>query len=330
MTVSTGILLALALPLSAAEIVEVRKIWDQAPHNAFTDLARIRGQWYCVFREGQRHADPAGALRVIVSRDGRIWSSAALLQEKGDLRDAKITQAPDGRLMLNGAIYPAQPGPVRLRSLAWFSRNGREWTAPVAVGDPEFWLWRVTWHKGMAYTGGYHTNPDRNQRTLRFYRSRDGRSYQTFIQNAGIRNSPGENTIRFLRDGSALCLLRRDAYKGPPPIPESAATALVGAARPPYTDWTWKDTGVRIGGPNFIEVPGGRFAAAVRLMDGEVRTSLCWLDPEAGSLQEFLRLPSGGDTSYAGLVWHGGLLWVSYYSSHQGKSSIYLARVRLP
>ena len=35
------------------------------------------------------------------------------------------------------------------------------------------------------------------------------------------------------------------------------------------------------------------------------------------------------DTSYPGLVWHEGQLWVSYYSSHEGKTSIYLARVRL-
>ena len=42
-----------------------------------------------------------------------------------------------------------------------------------------------------------------------------------------------------------------------------------------------------------------------------------------------LTLPSGGDTSYAGLVLHKGLLWVSYYSSHEGKTRIYLAKVRL-
>ena len=55
-----------------------------------------------------------------------------------------------------------------------------------------------------------------------------------------------------------------------------------------------------------------------------------WLDPEAGRLEEFLTLPSGGDTSYAGLAWHDGRLWVSYYSSHEGKASIYLAQVKLP
>jgi hypothetical protein len=50
---------------------------------------------------------------------------------------------------------------------------------------------------------------------------------------------------------------------------------------------------------------------------------------DAGKLQEALKLPSGGDTSYAGLVWHAVLLWVSYYSSHEGKSAIYLARVKV-
>jgi hypothetical protein len=78
-----------------------------------------------------------------------------------------------------------------------------------------------------------------------------------------------------------------------------------------------------------IRLPNGRFVAAVRLYDAPIRTSLCWLDPEAGTLTEFLALPSGGDTSYAGLVHHGGLLWVSYYASHEGKSSIYLAQVEI-
>ena len=79
-----------------------------------------------------------------------------------------------------------------------------------------------------------------------------------------------------------------------------------------------------------IRLPDGRFVAAVRLYDGGARTSLC-LDRSAGRpLTEFLKLPSGGDTSYAGLVLHEGLLWVSYYSSHEGKTSIYLAKVEIP
>jgi hypothetical protein len=106
--------------------------------------------------------------------------------------------------------------------------------------------------------------------------------------------------------------------------------AHLGIARPPYARWQWKDLGAKIGGPNMLQLPDGRFVAAVRLYDKRVRTALCWLDPAAGKLTEFLTLPSGGDTSYAGLVLHEGLLWVSYYSSHEGRTSIYLAKVQIP
>jgi hypothetical protein len=49
-----------------------------------------------------------------------------------------------------------------------------------------------------------------------------------------------------------------------------------------------------------------------------------------GQYNPQLTLPSGGDNSYPGMVWHGGQLWLSYYSSHEGKSSIYLAKIKLP
>ena len=48
-----------------------------------------------------------------------------------------------------------------------------------------------------------------------------------------------------------------------------------------------------------------------------------------GSFEHVLELPSGGDTSYPGMVMHQGLLWMSYYSSHEAhKTSIYLAKIR--
>jgi hypothetical protein len=53
------------------------------------------------------------------------------------------------------------------------------------------------------------------------------------------------------------------------------------------------------------------------------------LDVEKNTIEPILSLPSGGDTSYPGLVWHDNVLWVSYYSSHEGKANIYLAKVRI-
>ncbi|HUY02513.1 MAG TPA: hypothetical protein VMV33_04445 [Rhodocyclaceae bacterium] len=41
------------------------------------------------------------------------------------------------------------------------------------------------------------------------------------------------------------------------------------------------------------------------------------------------RSPHKAFTSYAGLSLHAGLLWVSYYSSHEGKPAIYFAKVAI-
>ena len=79
-----------------------------------------------------------------------------------------------------------------------------------------------------------------------------------------------------------------------------------------------------------LELPDGRIVAVTRLYPGGTRTSISWLDVENAKLTEVLKLASGGDTSYAGLVLHDGLLWISYYSSHEGRTSIYLAKVRIP
>jgi hypothetical protein len=307
----------LLLPAAKPELVESRKIWDRAPHNAFTDLVRFRGRWFCVFREAKAHVSPDGAIRVLTSSDGKDWSSAALLRSKtADLRDPKITVTPGGKLLLSAAGALHRPRGFTHQTYAWFSKDGRHWGEPVAVADPGYWLWRVTWHHKTAYGIGYACN---EKKDVRLYRSADGRTFKTLVPRLHDKGYPNESALVFLPDESCLCLLRRD---GPP------ATALLGSAKPPYKEWAWKDLGVRIGGPNMIRLPGGRLVAVVRLVAPKVRTAVCAVDPKAGKLEELLTLPSGGDTSYAGLVWHDGLLWVSYYSSHEGKTSVYLAKVR--
>lgn len=305
--------------LSQPRLVSVDRIWDRAPHNAFTDLLFHNGRWLCVFREGSRHVSSDGSLRVITSQDGQHWTSLARVTDPvEDLRDAKISVTPDGRLMLNGAGMQADQ-PIRYHSMVWFSSDGGEtWTEAAKIGDPGFWLWRAHWHKGFCYSMGYETNRDRDIRTARFYRSRDGIDYEPLIPTVNIENGVGEDKILFDGDDSALCLFRHET---------GDRMAFLGRSEPPYDQWSWKRLNKRIGGPNMIRLPDGRIIAASRLYKGGTRTSLSWLDPDKGTLTECLKLPSGGDTSYAGMVWKDDMLWISYYSSHEEKTCIYLAKV---
>jgi hypothetical protein len=299
-------------------LVWVNKIWDQAPHNAFTDLVRFQNRWFCVFREGQGHVSPDGALRVITSTDGTQWESAALLtSDHSDLRDAKITVTPDGRLMLCGAEALHDRSEKSHQSLAWFSDDGFQWSKPHKIGEPNIWLWRVTWHDQRAYGVGYGCGP--SERFVRLYSSDNGIDFQPMVDRLFDEGYPNETSLVF-SGNTAYCLLRRDNQPN---------EAMLGVSEAPYLQWHWSGLGRRIGGPQMILLPDGRMIAAVRLYDPPVRTSLCWVDVEKSTLEEVLRLPSGGDTSYAGMVFSDNHLWVSYYSSHEGKTSIYLAKVAI-
>ncbi|WP_206028708.1 sialidase family protein [Thalassoroseus pseudoceratinae] len=305
---------------SELRLVESQRIWDHAPHNAFTDLIRFQDRWFCVFREGKGHVSADGALRVITSVDGKDWKSAALVtSDDSDLRDAKITTTPDGRLMLSGAEAMNDPKTYKHQSLVWFSEDGRNWSQEYEVGDHDNWLWRITWQDNKAYGFGYGCG--KGDRCLRLFRSSDGKTFDTLIEKVAVEGTyPNETSVVFTPDDTGYCLLRQDGKPN---------SGYIGKSSPPYTEWEWKSLNKRIGGPHMIRLPDGRFLAAVRLYDSPVRTSICWLDPENAKLTEALKLPSGGDTSYAGLAWHDDMLWVSYYSSHEGKTAIYLAKVEV-
>src|SRR5205823_4313947 len=104
------------------------------------------------------------------------------------------------------------------------------WSEPVEIGEPDYWLWRVTWHKDAAYGIGYATRP--GTEGIRLYESHDGRKFSPLVKDKEL--FPGqegnESSIVFLPDDSAVCLLRRDAAGG---------SAQLGTAKPPYTKWEW-------------------------------------------------------------------------------------------
>lgn len=306
-------------PLSVPklQLLSVQRIWDQAPHNAFTDLVHFNNRWFCVFREGSAHVSSDGVIRIITSLNGTTWETAALLKSpNSDLRDAKITITSDQQLMLTGAEALHDKSNKSHQSLAWFSKDGFNWSEKIEIGDPNFWLWRVTWHMQTAYSVGYSCT---DKKSTRLYHSTNGQQFKPVVANLFSEGFPNESSIVFDHD-QAICLLRRDGNPN---------SAQLGLALPPYTNWTWKDLNIPIGGPNLIRLPDGQLLAAVRLLDGQTRTSLCWINTTDATIHEALTLPSGGDTSYAGLTLQNDVLWISYYSSHEQKSSIYLAKVRI-
>ena len=305
--------------LNLPTLIDIRKIWDRAPHNAFTDLVRWRDRFYCAFREGKGHAGDVGKLRVIESKDGVTWKSTTLLAHpEYDLRDAALSLTPANQLLVLGGAQRNAGGKRSTGTFISLSSDGEAFSNPQMVVSLGRWLWRVTWHGDVAYGVTYGTPENREHSAL--IKTKDGVRYETVTTRLLSEGGwPTEARVRFDKDGTGYCLHRRDGRGN---------TAFLGSAKAPYTDWKWVDLGKRFGGPNFLEVPGVGWIGAGRLYDHPVRTSLTAIDVEKGTMTELFPLPSGGDTSYPGMVWHDGVLWVSYYASHEGRTSIYLARFR--
>lgn len=314
---------------SEMELLGVQKIWDGGDHNAFTDLLVFQDRFYCVFREASGHVSPDGKVRVLSSPDGSAWESSALISLEGfDLRDPKIVVHPDGKQMMiygGAAVREGNKPSTEEHSFVAVSSDGAVWSKPEWVAEMNQWLWRVTWFAGKAYGVAYFVHPEsraNNEYGTTLLISDDGKQFSPLVPQLYREGGPTEATLQFDTNGVCYCLQRRDG--------KPSNTALLGISQPPYTEWEWKDLGRYFGGPDLLQLPDGNWIAAGRIHTDEgSRTVLARLDVEKGVLDPVLTLPSDKDTSYPGLLWHNDILWVSYYSGHEGKTSIYLARVSI-
>lgn len=313
------VLFALAVTAAppAPTLAGAERIWGSASHNGSTDLARFKDRWYCVFREGQTRDSQDGAIRVLSSGDGVRWALVTVLSmRETDLRFPRLTVTPDRRLMLTAAAHTSAGGAkFRGQSLAWFTSNGREWGEAIEIAEPNVWLWSLAWQRERAFAVGYSDEPNS---PMRLYQTRDGLKFEAFPEGLAGDGVDGEAALAFLPDDTALCLLDRNA-----------GGARLGRAGPPYRAWAWRDLPLALAHPNLLRLPSGRIVAAGSSPGERSRTTLSWLDPATGALQQFLELPSRGEASAPGLVYDNGTLWVSYESSHEGKIGVYIARVTI-
>ena len=303
-------------------IVSVERIWDRAAHNAFTSLVEFNDRFYCSFRESEDHVSEInGSIRVIASDDGQNWYSVAHISERGvDLRDPQLSVTPDNRIMLNmgGSIYTNGKLEGMEPRVSFSDKAGKNFSAPQKITVDERirsgkdWLWRATWHHGTSYATIYQPHSDETQ--VHLVESNDGLHYQ-FMTTFDVING-NETTLRFDPDDRMIAVVR------------SKGNGYIGNSEYPYKTWEWNELESRLGGPDLICCENGTMLCATReyLPDRSTRTIIARVDTD-GSFTKLLTLPSGGDCSYPGLVMRDSILHVSYYSSHEEKTAVYMARI---
>ncbi len=319
-------------PLGPGDSIVVSKIWDQAPYNSFTSLIRFKDAFYCSFREGISHVSKhnEGKVRILRSEDGSHWENVTSLQIDGlDLRDPKLSVTPEHRIMviMAGAVFDKSIKAQKLFPLVSFSdSNGRNFSTPeqaildTSISPSLDWIWRITWHKGAGYGIDYQMRYTQEGResTIFLMKTTDGVHFSNMARLA-VKPFANESTIRFDNQDKMYVLIRKDA---------GDKMGVLAKSKPPYTDWSYTKLDYRLGGPDFLFLGKQKLVIGTREYGNKTATVILVTDLN-GKILKTIKLPSGGDTSYPGMVIYKKKLWVSYYSSHEGKASIYLARIPL-
>ena len=321
--------------LPEVRVTNVRRVFHNGEHNAFTDLIHFQGRYFLTFRScpDGHMVHPTASIIILSSKDLKKWEQVHQFSvPMRDTRDPHFLDFKGQLFVYTGTWYSGEttlpPSEYDLNKhlgyAAW-SGDGKQWHSPVMLeGTFGHYIWKAAEHNGKAYLCGRRKHqfdvrprgegPEVESAMLV---SEDGLVWKTA---ALFQEQRGDETVfQFQADGSVLAIGRRGSDK-----------AQILRSKSPYQQWQRKELDRYIGGPMLVRwgnhwVVGGR-----RNTDRGPKTSMCWLVGD--ELHEFAELPSGGDNSYPALLPLSSTQAVmSWYSTHEkdaeGKSitAIYMA-----
>jgi hypothetical protein len=313
------------------EVTNVRRVFHNGQHNAFTDLIHWKGKYWLTFRScpDGHMVHPTASIIILSSDDAKNWKTVhQFVVAKRDTRDPHFLAFKGKLFVYTGTWYCGDSSPDRsaytlnrhLGYAAW-SEDGDRWHSPVMLeGTFGHYIWRANVFGDKAYLCGrrnhqFEITARGEGETVEsaMLESDDGLVWKT---RALFQEDHGDETAFFFeRDGSVFAIGRGSG--GPAEIIRSP---------PPYTAWTRRDLDRNVGGPLVVKWADRIVVAGRKYGKPGATTSFYWLDPDAEStgdlLTEFAELPSGGDNSYPGLVPVSPTkAIVSWYSSHERDDS---------
>ncbi len=328
-----------AKDLPKVKVANIRRVFHNGEHNAFTDLILYQNNYYLAFRScpDGHGVQPTASIIILKSADLKSWSPVHQFSvPERDTRDPHFLSFKGKLFVYTGTWYYGKPGTKRTRfdlnehlGYCVWTPDAKNWSPPTLLeGTFGHYIWKANTFNGTAYLCGrrkfsFRVGPKGEGVDVKsvILESEDGLIWK---KRGFFQDTHGDETaFQFLPDGTIVGIGRRA---------RSAAEFLT--AKPPYREWERRDLKEYIGGP-LITQWGNRWVVGGRKNTPRgPKTVLQWF--VRGELHPFVELPSAGDNSYPGFIDLGeGKAVVSWYSSHekdaQGKriTAIYMADLEL-
>ncbi len=306
--------------LPQVEVTDVRRVFHNGEHNAFTDLVRWRDRFWLAFRScpDGHMVHPSSRIMVLSSADTRTWSEAFQFSVPlRDTRDPHFLVFKSQLFVYTGTWYSGEKTlPSEEYDLnkhlgygAW-TADGSVWQGPRPLeGTYGHYIWRAAAWGGKAYlcarrNAGYaQVRGEGELVESAMLQSDDGLIWR---YHALFQENLGDETAFAFDEGGALTAIGRRG-RGPAQVIQSD---------PPYAHMSSKELGEAVGGPLLARWGGRWVVGGRRHTDEGPRTTLYWMSND--TLHPFAQLPSDGDNSYPGFVeLNPEHAVVSWYSSHE-------------
>ncbi len=301
--------------------------FNEAEHNAFTDLIKYNGNYYCAFREGSSHQSFDGKLKIVISADSKTWKNFGLLSITGkDLRDPHFFI--DSNNVLSIGTNARLNENIHYNVFFKLKDNSFK-QCNEGLGDNDYWLWSFTKSNNTVYTIGYNLlqkcfNSANSQKPkLILYQNADADciNYTKISSTDWFPDDfscPCEASMVLTSD-STLVTVVRDEY--------TPGQSHIGYSKKPYTNWHWQIFPYFLRGPKLVLLPDGRIFLGAASMIATEKTYYAILNPKNFSVVDIKALVSAGDTGYPGIIIEGNTALISYYSSHKGNARVYIERI---
>lgn len=285
----------------------VEKIYSDGRWNGRPEIVFWKGHYYVLFRNGAGHVHEDGKIIMLqsTSNQPKGWTESDIfIPVNEDANEAHVLVTPD-RLMayyvMKGHGTPHGKGH---RTLVSHTTDGKHWSEPESVYEPDFSFWKPTTHAGVHYVAADIMIGDPRVELLK---SQDGINWHRV--STIVNGSYTEVALLFFPDETLLAFIRQGRLM---------------VSHPPYKQWEEFDA-PELHGPgaalvgDVILVSGRTFSE--RFPDdqpGTARTGLFIFDPETRRFHWQMNMVThcGGDESYphfwpiddrrALMVWYSG------------------------